>query len=51
MMEMLSMKNQTPNKKLVFAPAVLGRLHFTRSSLRFTAPQQRRWTCRASSES
>jgi hypothetical protein len=33
----------TPNKKLVFAPAVLGRFHFIRSSLRFTAPQQKRY--------
>jgi hypothetical protein len=33
---------QSPNKKLVFAPAVLGRLYFTRSSLRVTAPQQKR---------
>jgi hypothetical protein len=31
------------NKKLVFAPSVLGRLHFARSSLRFTAPQQKRY--------
>mgnify|MGYP007083794820 FL=1 len=31
-----------PNKKLVYAPAVLGRLHFARSSLRITAPQQKR---------
>jgi len=30
------------NKQLVFAPAVLGRLNFARSSLRFTAPQQKR---------
>jgi hypothetical protein len=30
------------NNQLVFAPAVLGRLHFTRSSLRFAAPQQKR---------
>jgi len=30
------------NKQLVFAPSVLGRLNFARSSLRFTAPQQKR---------
>jgi hypothetical protein len=30
------------NKQLVFAPAVLGRSYFARSSLRFTAPQQKR---------
>jgi hypothetical protein len=33
---------QSPNKKLVFAPTVLGRLHLARSSLRFNAPQQKR---------
>jgi hypothetical protein len=31
------------NKKLVFAPSVLGRLNFARPSLRFTAPQQKRY--------
>jgi hypothetical protein len=31
------------NNQLVFAPAGLGRLHFTRSSLRVTAPQQKRY--------
>ena len=31
------------NKKLVFAPTVLGRLNCARSSLRFTAPQQKRY--------
>ena len=30
------------NKNFVFAPAVLGRLNFARSSLRVTAPQQKR---------
>jgi hypothetical protein len=32
------------NNQLVFAPAVLGRLNFARSSLRITAPQQKRYT-------
>jgi hypothetical protein len=31
-----------PNKKLMYAPAGLGRLNFARSSLRITAPQQKR---------
>jgi hypothetical protein len=31
------------NNQLVNAPAGLGRLHFARSSLRFTAPQQKRY--------
>ena len=31
------------NNELVFAPTVLGRLYFIRSSLRFTAPQQKRY--------
>jgi hypothetical protein len=30
------------NNQLVIAPSVLGRLNFARSSLRFTAPQQKR---------
>jgi hypothetical protein len=34
---------KTHNNQLVFAPAVLGRLKFTRSSLRLTAPQQKRY--------
>jgi hypothetical protein len=34
--------DKSPNKQLVFAPTVLGRLYFTRSSLRVTAPQQKR---------
>jgi hypothetical protein len=34
--------NKMPNNQLVNAPAVLGRLHFARSSLR-TAPQQKRY--------
>jgi hypothetical protein len=34
--------NKAPNKQLVCAPTVLGRLHFVRSSLRCTAPQQKR---------
>ena len=29
------------DNQLVFAPAGLGRLHFNRSSLRVTAPQQK----------
>mgnify|MGYP007132382024 CR=1 FL=1 len=37
------MHKDEPNKKLVYAPAVLGRLNFARSSLRFTAPQQKRY--------
>jgi hypothetical protein len=32
------------NNQLVIAPLGLGRLHFARSSLRFTAPQQKRYT-------
>ena len=32
-----------PNKQLVNAPTGLGRLNFARSSLRFTAPQQKRY--------
>ena len=34
---------KSPNKKLVCAPAGLGRLNYARSSLRFTAPQQKRY--------
>ena len=38
----LSLLERAYNNQLVFAPSVLGRLHFTRSSLRFSAPQQKR---------
>jgi len=31
------------NKKLVFAPSVLGRLNFARSSLHFNAPQKKHY--------
>jgi hypothetical protein len=41
-MEKPELNSEMANKQLVFAPAVLGRLHFARSSLRFAAPQQKR---------
>ena len=37
------MINDSHNKQLVCAPTMLGRLNFARSSLRFTAPQQKRY--------
>ena len=39
----LQLSQVKPNKKLVFAPAVLGRLNYARSSLHLTAPQQKRY--------
>jgi len=36
----------THNNELVNAPSVLGRLNFARSSLRFTATQQKRYMSR-----
>ena len=39
-----TIEHYKPNKQLVNAPAGLGRLNFARSSLRFTAPQQKRYT-------